>query len=384
MTPARRRRAALALALALTLLGLAGCGPGVDTTYGRSRWGSVNGTSVLAGLFRARGHEVRAAVRLTDELSGWAEVLVRFAPAPGPPPRDEAAWYDQWLNAGEGRRIVYVPRDYDATHEYWSRALAQLPKDAPTRTRERIEEARAQADGWAFRLPRPPKHTANPEDWFSVETGKPAEVCKALGGPWTDGLDEVKAALSRHETLKVDSEVVLLSGDGKPLVITWDRFNGSRVLVAAGGMFLLNLPLVEPARWPLAVRAVDWACEGEGENEDGETRPTRPKRVAFVEGAFVLSGEASSPSVFRLLTLPPFGWVAGQLFVLGLAACLARAPRLGRARGEEASGADRPVAHPEALGALLARTGQAREARAILDAYRRWRNGPAGRGPGPP
>ena len=72
--------------------------------------------------------------------------------------------------------------------------------------------------------------------------------------------------------------------------------------------------------------------------------------------------------------------MVGQLFLLGLAGCLARAPRLGRARPEEPSGADRPVAHPEALGILLARTGQAREARAILESYRKWRTGPVSRG----
>ena len=64
--------------------------------------------------------------------------------------------------------------------------------------------------------------------------------------------------------------------------------------------------------------------------------------------------------------------MAAQLLVLGLAACLARAPRLGRPRPEPPSGEDRPVAHPEALGALLARTGAGRDARP-LDAYRRWR-----------
>ncbi len=79
------------------------------------------------------------------------------------------------------------------------------------------------------------------------------------------------------------------------------------------------------------------------------------------------------PSVFALLKIWPFGWVVAQLLVLGLVACLARAPRLGRPRPEPASGEDRPVAHPEAIGALLARTGQAGDARELLESYRRWR-----------
>jgi hypothetical protein len=126
---------------------------------------------------------------------------------------------------------------------------------------------------------------------------------------------------------------------------------------------------------------VDWAGYS-GQEVEGDAGLTEPKRVAFVEGAFVMAGEAQTPSVFMLLNVSPFGRVAAQLLVLGLVACLARAPRLGRARPEEPSGADRPVAHPEALGALLARTGQAREARVVLESYRRWRSKPSSRGSG--
>ena len=88
-----------------------------------------------------------------------------------------------------------------------------------------------------------------------------------------------------------------------------------------------------------------------------------------------MAERVAEPSVFALLKYDPFGWVIGQFAILGLAASLAAAPRLGRARPEPASGADRPVAHPEALGALLARAGHAREAKTILDVYRRWRIG---------
>jgi hypothetical protein len=382
-------------------MALAGCSPGVETAYGRSRPPSINGTGVLAGLFRERGHEVRAAVRLTDELSDWADVIVRFAPTPGPPAEDEAKWYDGWLNARYGRRVVYVPHDYDAGPDYWSAALEKLPKDAPKRLRERVEEARTQSEGWENRLPPKPKDVATPEDWFAVKDGgkgrgvskkagkaataAPApspvkvQVCDKLEGPWARGVDAAKARVVRHEVLVVGSEDVLLTCDGEALAMSWTRYNGSRVVAVANGSFLLNAALAaNPARRPLALRVVDWSGSDSDEAEGREGR-TVPKRVAFVEGAFVLSG-LKMPSVFDLLKVEPFGVVAAQLLALGLAACLARAPRLGRPKPEAPSGADRPAAHPEALGALLARTGQAREARSILDAYRRWRSGPAGRG----
>jgi hypothetical protein len=362
--------------LALAVLGVAGCGRGVETKYGRSRSVSVNGTGVFADLFRAEGDQVRPAVRLTDELREWADVIVRFAPAPGPPPREEAEWYNRWLNEFPERRLVYVTRDYDATEEYWARALDQLPADATARTRERIEEARKEAEDSIDHPPPMPKKAA--DDWFTVKTSGSPTVCSKLAGPWARGMNLKKAALTRRQTFKAPAADVLLKGDGEPLVIAWTRPNDSEVLAVAGGEFLLNLPLTEPARWPLAERTVAWT-DGRADSDAAYDRHP-PRNVAFVEGASVMAGTVAEPSVFALLKVSPFGQVAAQLLVLGLAACLARAPRLGRARPEEASGADRPVAHPEALGALLERSGQAREARTILEAYRRWRNGPPGRG----
>jgi hypothetical protein len=276
----------------------------LDTSYGRVRGSSINGTSALAELFRAEGHTVRTAVRLTEELDDWAEVIVRFAPYPGPPEKDEAAWYLEWLGQGRERRIIYVPRDFDAEADYWSEVL-----------------------------------------------------------------DHPRAAVSRHETIKVEAETVLLEGDGEPLAIEWSRYNASRVLVVANGSFLLNEPLVNPARRPLARRVVLWAG-------------SEPSHVAFVEGRYVLGGPQQPPTILELARrFPPFGWVLAQMVVLALTACLAWAGSLGRLRPEPSSGEDRPAAHPEALGALLARTGQAREARALLENYRRWRAGPSHRPP---
>ncbi|GAC1448772.1 MAG: hypothetical protein NVSMB9_32260 [Isosphaeraceae bacterium] len=367
--------ALLPLALSLVFLGTPGCGPEIDVSYGRARSESLNGTRMFFELYRARGHEVRTAVRLTGELRDWADVIVRFALTPGPPSREEADWYDRWLNAAPGRRLVYVPRDYDATHEYWSQVLAQLPQNAPERLRQRIEEARAKAEGWENRLPPRDKHPASPDAWFELKDTSRPEICKKLGAPWSIDVDPSKARLTRHDTLKARSRGVLLSGDGEPLAITWSRGNGSRVLVPASATFLLNLPLVVPERARLALRTVDWSLGIDEESSDDAHDQVAPKQVAFVEGAFLLDDPAASPSVFALLQLFPFGWVVAQLFALGLAACLAQAPRLGRPRPGEPSGADRPVAHPEALGALLARSAPTREARALLDAYRLWRGG---------
>ena len=75
----------------LIALCVSGCGSALDATYGKSRGTSLNGTSVLTRMLRDSGHEVRTAIRLNDELADWADGIVRFAPYPGPPARDEAA-----------------------------------------------------------------------------------------------------------------------------------------------------------------------------------------------------------------------------------------------------------------------------------------------------
>jgi hypothetical protein len=359
------RRTGPIASTALLGLVLSGCSTGYDSRYGSVRGLSLNGTGVLAELFREEGHTVRTAIRLSDELDEWADVIVRFAPYPGPPEKDEAAWYDRWLAKDTGRRIIYVPRDFDAQAEYWSEVLRTLPRDAPQSQHDRAEKLKKEAEAPRLTPPWKPREIARAEDWFAVKSPKKATgpvVCKTLGGPWAEGVDPVRASIARDETLKVDSETVLLEGDGEPLAIEWTRDNMSRVLVVANGSFLLNEPLVNASRRPLSRRVVLWAGP-------------EPRKVAFVEG-HSLVGEATQPP-----WPPPSNWVLGQLLVLGLAGCLARAARLGRPRAEPSKGEDRPAAHPEALGDLLARGGHAGEARAILEDYRRWRTAPGHRPP---
>lgn len=357
------------LAFAWLPLVLAGCTSQLDTTYGRSRNQSINGTGAVAALFRAEGHEVRTAQRLTSELEEWAGVIVRFAQAPGPPDREEAQWYSRWLSSGNNRALIYVPRDYDAVADYWSAVLERLPQGpGPSeQQRERARKLRGEAEArqTSSKVPPRAKQPAGPDEWFAVEVPKSpaAVVCRVLSRPWSRGVDASKAALPRHEVLKTGPETVLLAGDDQPLVIEWTLNNGGRVLVVSSGSFLLNGALLNPARRLLAQRVVEW--------------PGKPLRhVALVEGTGVLGEKHGPRSIFELLGIFPFGWIAAQMLALGLAGCLARAPRLGRARPEPTSDIDRPAAHAEALGTLLARTRQPERAREPLEAFRQWRRKP--------
>ena len=353
--------------LAVVLVALSGCGGGVDNSYGRSRGPSVNGTSALAELFRLGGHEVRVTVRLNDDLKDKVDTIVRFAQRPGPPDRDEAAWYQKWLAADTHRRLVYVPRDFDAESEYWAGALAALPKDAKPAAREKLEARRDRTASWADDLPKPPKETGDVDDWFDVTKAGVPTTCKALEGPWASGLDAKAAAVVRHEGLRAYGEEVLLSGDGVPLAIQWHwpgsppPTPGAATLVVAGGSFLLNEPLVNRARRPLAAKVVEWVGPS-------------PRKVAFVEGNTVTAADDPKGSgPFELFRVAPVGFILTHWIAALLLLALSRGMILGRPRDDPPADADRPVAHPVALGALLARTRDADAARDLLDAYARWR-----------
>jgi hypothetical protein len=356
-------RLELAAFLAATLAAGAGCGRGPETAYGSSRGASINGTSGLAALCRLRGHEVRTAWRLTDDLARWAEVIIRFAATPGPPSAEEAEWYEGWLDGTPDRALVYVVRDYDAQAEYWRLVFegSKGESDADAERRMLAESKRERASDWVARLPERADKPADPETWFAVGSPvNPPATCKHLEGIWAEDIDSPAAALTVHEPLKAGAEDVLLTGDGHVLAMEWGDRHG-RVLVVANGSFLLNLPLVNPARRPLANHVVDWLGK-------------KPQRVAFVDGPSVIGEPEPPPTLLNLIErITSFRWVAMHFALFGVLACLARAPRLGRARPDPPSDADRPAAHAEALGSLLARSKASDAAAALLASYRRWR-----------
>jgi hypothetical protein len=346
-----------------------GCSRGPETDYGVSRGASLNGTSVFAAMLAERGHKTRVALRLTDELADQAQGIVRFALHPGPPAKDEAAWFHSWLARDRDRWLIYVVRDYDTAAEYWKQIRDGISQAEDPRRYAEAEEERSEAAGWVAKLPEKPKEVADPKVWFTMdEAWAPPRVCTKLSGAWAKGIDAEAALLTVHEPLKADPRCVLLEADGKPIVIDKTRPGQPRVLVVANGSFLLNEALVNPARRPLAEQVADWPV-------------SFGDQVALVEGGYVLD-DGRMPTLWDLLRrIAALRWVAIQVGLAGLIAALARAPRLGRPRPEAASGAERPAAHAEALGSLLEQTRAAGDARELLERYRHWRGAQASREP---
>ena len=120
-------------------------------------------------MLRDSGHEVRTAIRLTDGLADWAEGIIRFAPYPGPPSREEAAWYHDWL-AGDGeRRLIYVVHDFDTVAEYWAGVRDGLADPSEAGRRAEAEKKRIAAAGWVDKLPAKAQPPADSREWFEAE-----------------------------------------------------------------------------------------------------------------------------------------------------------------------------------------------------------------------
>jgi hypothetical protein len=347
---------------ACALLGMAGCGTGPETEYGSSAGESLSGTSVLAAVLKAEGHDVEAAIKLNDNLAGWAQGIIRFAPNPGPPDRAEANWYDRWLADNPKRWLVYVVGDFDASSEYWKSVVGNLDQATETEALEEAREALRKAVDWYRNWPAKSATPADAASWFEVDAAwQPPRICTSVSGPWAAGIDARAIGLTLHEPLKAKGGTVLLAGDGKAFVIEKSMRGENRMLFIANGSFLLNEALAVEARSKLLGKLFDWIG------------PDRC-RIALLEGSFVLDAAEGPLSLWQLLKrLPDFRWIAAQIAAAALCAALARAPRLGRPRDEPGQGPDRPAAHAEALGALLARSGSLDQARAIVARYRSWR-----------
>jgi hypothetical protein len=359
---------------ALSTAVFSGCGMrGPETDYGLSRGTSLNGTSAFAAICSARGHEVRPAIRLTEELAEWAEGIVRFSTYPGPPEAAEAKWYREWLAADPSRWLIYVVRDFDTQAEYWKQVRDGINQTADPDRHAEAEEKRSATVNWVAELPKKPEKIANPDDWFKVEfVANPPRVSTKLEGEWAKDVDAAAAALPVHESIHSRRGRILLSGDSKPLALDLSAQSPGNTLIIANGAFLLNEALVNVARRPLALRVADWP-------------ESRSQHVAFVEGSFVMGGAEETSTIWELMErLLSFRWVAIQMAIAGTLAALARAPRLGRPRPDPVSGADRPAAHAEALGAMLERGRATTESQKLLEYYRNWRRSPGPRQPGMP
>ena len=372
----------LAAALVLVVVGyLLTRGPRneeLPAAYGRRRGStelvrSVNGTSVLAEMFRAADHRVTTFSRLSPRLKDFSTIV--WAPDDfAPPTTEQREFLEEWLAGGDGlRTVVYIGRDYDAAVAYWEEVRPKAPPEDAAEIQRRL--ATAKADYSQARAKMPAKQYAR---WFTTKRdGQPREV-RTLAGPWSDRIDASKCEITLRGRLEVPQtadaapsdpaipenfEPLLASkGDVLAMRVTdseWESWKGEgQVIVLVNGSWVLNYPLVNHEHRKLAARLV---------NECGDLG-----KVAFVEsgpgGPSVLEREPTSGEE----PWPPYplNAILVHLVVLGIVFCLARFPIFGRPRDLPSEPAADFGKHVAALGELLARSQDRNYAQARLAHYR--------------
>ena len=356
----------------------------LPTAYGKRRGSeaasSVNGTAVLADLFKRSGHRVTTMTRLSPKVND-SDVVVWIPNNFKPPTKEQREFLEDFLATGSGKTVIYVGRDYDAAVDYWGDVEKQVPPRQADEFLRRQAEARATHE--ATRSTMPVKEYAR---WFTARRdAKPRKVA-ALEGPWAAGVDPAKAEIhlegrldipSANDRAAADPEIPeefenLLSSSGDSLVtrVTDAEWADGQLIVVTNGSFVLNYPLVNHEHRKLAVKLV------------GECGA--PGRVVFIEsgpdGPAVLDKEPTAgEGPLGLLKVWPLNAILMHLTLLGIIFCLARSPIFGRPKElPEPPTADFGK-HVAALGELLGRTKDQAYAHQRLVQYRQLAQRKSGR-----
>jgi hypothetical protein len=350
----------------------------LPTLYGKRRGAeaakSVNGTAVLAEMFRASGHTVTTMSRFSPKLEKQ-DVIVWIPDDFEPPDTEHRTHLETWLKNSPGRTLIYVGRDYDAGVEYWRQMSSNPSADEASEILHRQAAARATWEAERSRMPH--EEYAR---WFTVRRDVPPHRVQQLTGPWADGVDAAKANVYSEGRLDVpiaadvpkgvgspelpEKIEPLLLGDGQPLVsqITDEDWDGGQLIVVNNGSFVLNFPLVNHEHRQLAAQLIA-ACGDD-------------KKVVFIEseadGPPILTKEpkAGRPTALDLLKVWPLNSILLHVTVMGLVLCLSRSLIFGRPRELPADSPADFGKHVTALGKLLARTKDRNYAQARISQYR--------------
>jgi hypothetical protein len=355
----------------------------LPTIYGRRRGGeaarSVNGTAVLADLFRRRGHSVTTLSRFSPRLEKY-DVVVWVPNDFEPPDEEHREFLEDWLRNGSGRTVVYVGRDYNAAIDYWERMAPSAPPEKAGESLHRQAEARA---AWeATRSQMPSQEYAR---WFTVRRDEKPRKVEELSGPWAEGIDPKQTNIHLEGQLVLppygdvdtlddlflhhDMETLLRSGsDALVFRMTNETdddtdWNGGQIIVLTNGSFVLNYPLVNHEHRKLADKLIQ-QCGSEG------------RKVVLIEsdagGPKIVSKEPTGgmPTALELLKVWPLNAVLLHVAVLGIVVCLSRSPIFGRPRELPADSPSDFGKHVAALGKLLSQTKDRNYAHARLAQYR--------------
>ena len=338
----------------------------IDGTYGRQRGivgaKSVNGTAVLAELFRQRDIRVSTWKRLSPRLRR-ADVVVWIPNDFSPPTDEHCRWFEEWieLDSERPKTLIYVGRDFDARVAYWNQMVSQAPADQVSEVLRR--RARAMSDQDAERLGLPAE-TSGP--WFTVHRSLLPRKVDRFEGPWSTEFNTADADVrlasrfrfggdSNDSDLRVETLLAVPAAGEDPAepLVTRLKYapligDDSQILVVTNGSFLLNLPLVNHEHRKLAAKLIDQCGQ--------------PEDVVFLESEsggppiIAKEPELKPPGAMQMMSVWPLSAIITHVIAVGILLCFALYPIFGHPRSLVAAPRSDFSKHIDSLGKLLAKT----------------------------
>lgn len=387
--------------LTFALLFTSGCGDPLDSRYGVSDPGSINGCAVLHDLLKARTN-LRDAEVIGPRLQADGELLVHLVRYDSVPDDESCAWLEEWLYDRDGRQAVLILRGGTLTSwlcRRWAaeaRAEAQrLPIGAAQleALAERLDK-RAEAeddngfdtdDGTCplFTLKRRPAVapvaitgleltkvplamritgsltiadagkpeqpvTPPPATGVEADSGAPAKPITTVKPATTDDDDdddderEVEALISLTTTASTTTGGVEAATSSVPWAVAL-TYGESRLVVVLDALPLLDGAQPDPAARALLTALVDEVTGFHGEH--AHTTWVRSLRIR---------GEGGPPNpMLAVLTSPPISYISWHFVVFLVVLALAGAAWLGRREDPRETRHDRFSRHVLALAARL-------------------------------
>lgn len=354
----------------------------LDTDYGTTRPGSINGLSLLHGELEARCR-LRRSWLLSPRLQQECDLLVHVARNAGLPGPDAARWIEEWLDGAADRQVLLVLRDGSlgealclrwAAEARYEAGRQQDPagRDALVALAARLEarasvEARAEPPALSDRCGLFRLHSASavaPIAWQGL--GLPADAVPwgLRLGSWPEA-EYGESLLAGRVSAPGEAELPHRQPtELRPWAIVVPVGRG-RLVVAANALPLLDGAQADRRARRICAALVDELLSG---------RPAGSMRGVWLDSLRIASSDQPRRSPLAILAQEPFVWV----LLHGLAALLVwlglRAAWLGRREAPPERRLDRFSAHVEALAAHLKDLGAAH---ACADALARWWKRPA-------
>lgn len=347
------------MALALVL---GGCGDLLDSRYGVTDRGSINGCAVLHRMLAERS-DLHAAHQLNARLAEHGELLIHVAREEALPDEEACDWVSEWLSAEDHRQAVVVLRGGTLTAWLCRRWAAQARSEADQvpaqaaelRAQATILEQRATAEqdtGTGDRtlscaLFRLRQHASRlPTAVSGLGLSQVPKVMRVNGEVLHK---KAQALISVLLPTSADADAGVEAGSAsQPWAVTIPYGEDSRLVVVADALPLLDGAQPDPAARQLLGALVDAII----------TYHHGPPHATWVNHLQV-AGDAEPPNpLLALLTTAPIAWITWHLIALLVVLALASAAWLGRREAPRDRRHDRFSRHVQALAGRLRDAGQ--------------------------